>query len=174
MAANDNAVTSVDVTLSNFDVLSNDSDADQDVLMIESAEATVGEVVIVGGFLSYYPPAGFTGEATITYEISDGSLSDSATLSVNVIEASAGLHLQWDRPVAFADGSPLAAQDIAGYEILYRAVDQIAYQRHYVENAGSLTTYISDLGFGEFELSIAAVSVDGFYSAFSEPVRVNL
>lgn len=174
VAANDNAVTSMGVTLSGFDVLANDSDADQDPLVIQSAEASDGEVLITGGFLSYSPPDGFTGEATITYEISDGSLTDSATLIVNVVEPSSGLSLQWDRPATFEDGSPLASSNLAGYEILYRAVGQIAYQKHYVENGASLTADISDLGSGELELTIAAISVDGFYSAFSTPIRVNI
>jgi len=70
-----------------IDVLSNDSDEDQDnILSIESTtSASNGTVVNNGTALTYTPNQGFIGTDTFTYTISDGDGgSDTATVSVTV------------------------------------------------------------------------------------------
>ena len=69
-----------------LDVLSNDQDADGDILTVTTANATNGSVVINNdGTLSYTPSQGFTGSDSLTYTISDGNGGlDTATVSLTV------------------------------------------------------------------------------------------
>ena len=71
-------------------VLLNDGDVDGDPLTITDAQASVGIVTInPNGTLTYQPPAGFIGSATITYTISDGQ-GGTATAQVFVSVLPAG------------------------------------------------------------------------------------
>ena len=55
-----------------IDVLANDSDADGDVLFVTGASAENGSVTVNDdGTLTYTPDAGFSGDDTITYTVSD-------------------------------------------------------------------------------------------------------
>jgi Bacterial Ig domain/Ca-dependent carbohydrate-binding module xylan-binding/Right handed beta helix region len=83
VAHNDVATTHSPVTI---DVLANDSDPDNDVLSVIAATAHDGTVVINDDqTLTYNPNAGFTGQDTLTYTISDGHGGNaSATVAVTV------------------------------------------------------------------------------------------
>ncbi|MDK9744800.1 tandem-95 repeat protein, partial [Vibrio sp. B516a] len=67
-------------------VLPNDTDIDGDKLSIESASVpeTQGTVEIVDGKLVFTPAENFHGDAEITYTVSDGALTDQATVNVTV------------------------------------------------------------------------------------------
>jgi len=69
-----------------LDVLANDSDPDGDTLTITAVTgAANGSTVLAGGVLTYTPNAGFTGDDTFTYTVSDGNdHSDTATVTVTV------------------------------------------------------------------------------------------
>ena len=69
-------------------LLANDTDADGDTLTIQSVQnATNGTVSIDGsGNVVFTPDAGYTGEATFTYTVSDGNGgTDTATATINVL-----------------------------------------------------------------------------------------
>ncbi|MDW1749226.1 tandem-95 repeat protein, partial [Vibrio sp. Vb2133] len=85
VATNDNAVTDEDTPVT-IDVLPNDTDIDGDTLSIESASVpeTQGTVEIVDGKLVFTPAENFHGDAEITYTVTDGSLTDQATVNVTV------------------------------------------------------------------------------------------
>ncbi|WP_231100785.1 Ig-like domain-containing protein [Pseudoalteromonas luteoviolacea] len=55
-----------------IDVLANDSDADDDPLVITSASVDFGAVTVEDNTLTYTPPTTFVGIATIQYSITDG------------------------------------------------------------------------------------------------------
>jgi hypothetical protein len=68
-----------------IDVLSNDVDVDLDELNITSFSYTGGgQVTVLNQQLTYIPAAGFTGSDSIVYVVSDGTLTDEATLTVQV------------------------------------------------------------------------------------------
>ncbi|MEL7097742.1 MAG: Ig-like domain-containing protein [Pseudomonadota bacterium] len=70
-----------------INVLGNDVDPDGDTLTVTEATSDDGEVVINGdGTLTFTPNPGFTGDASITYTVSDGELTDTATVDVTVNE----------------------------------------------------------------------------------------
>ena len=84
-AVNDTATTDEDVPATNIDVLGNDTDPDGDPLSVTGATADNGSVTVNGdGTLNYTPNADFNGTDTITYTITDGSLTDTATVTVTV------------------------------------------------------------------------------------------
>ena len=67
-----------------IDVLSNDSDIDNDIIFLNSAYAEYGNVSIVENQLYYQPPANFNGNDSISYSISDGELIDWATVNIAI------------------------------------------------------------------------------------------
>ncbi|MDV5047596.1 tandem-95 repeat protein, partial [Vibrio diabolicus] len=85
VATNDNAVTDEDTPVT-IDVLPNDTDVDGDKLSIESASVPKdqGTVEVVSGKLVFTPAENFNGDAEITYTITDGVLTDQATVNVTV------------------------------------------------------------------------------------------
>ncbi|XOV78420.1 MAG: tandem-95 repeat protein [Aestuariibacter sp.] len=82
--------------ISFLSVLSNDHDADSDVLTITSATASLGTAVIVDDQIKFTPPSNFNGQITIAYTISDGTYTANATSNINVVNVN-------DVPVAVDD-----------------------------------------------------------------------
>lgn len=86
-----------------IDALTNDSDPDGDSLAITSVDpATNGTVTIENNQLRYVPDAGFVGEETLSYTVSDGqggSASASVLITVN--------------PVDTPNNAPVAVDDTA-------------------------------------------------------------
>ncbi|HDM8155352.1 TPA: tandem-95 repeat protein, partial [Vibrio harveyi] len=97
VAEDDSVLTDEDASVS-IDVLANDQDADSDSLSIESATvpAEQGTVEIIDGKLIFTPAEDFNGEATVTYVVTDGALTDEATVTVTVNPVN-------DAPVAVDD-----------------------------------------------------------------------
>ena len=88
VAQDDTATTSSDtaVTIPIADLLSNDSDADNDFIQITSL-STPGNGTVVNnndGTLTYTPNGGFSGDDTFVYTLSDGTDTDTATVTVTV------------------------------------------------------------------------------------------
>ncbi|HHG3371241.1 TPA: tandem-95 repeat protein, partial [Vibrio parahaemolyticus] len=85
VAKDDTTITDEDTPVT-IDVLPNDTDIDGDKLSIQSASVpeTQGKVEIVDGKLVFTPAENFHGDAEITYTITDGALTDQATVNVTV------------------------------------------------------------------------------------------
>jgi hypothetical protein len=91
-AVNDAPVASDDTfsvqqnsTTTTINVLTNDNDVDMDVLSIASFSYTGrGQVAILNQQLAYTPAQGFTGSESIIYVVSDDSLTDQASLNIQV------------------------------------------------------------------------------------------
>jgi len=83
----DDAVTIDEDTNVTIDVLANDTDIDpQDNLTITAIGlVTNGTAVLVGTQVLYTPDANFNGVGTFDYTITDGDVSDIATVSITVI-----------------------------------------------------------------------------------------
>ncbi|MDF4803560.1 tandem-95 repeat protein, partial [Vibrio parahaemolyticus] len=84
--AKDDIATTQEDTAVTIDVLSNDTDVDGDKLSIQSATIpeAQGKVEIVDGKLVFTPAENFNGHAEITYTVTDGALTDQATVKVTV------------------------------------------------------------------------------------------
>ncbi|WP_424978293.1 Ig-like domain-containing protein [Leisingera sp. S232] len=87
VAEDDNANTDENTAVT-VSVLDNDSDADGDALIVQSAFAENGDVAInSGGTITYTPANGFFGNDTIFYTVTDPSgLTASAQVAVRVDE----------------------------------------------------------------------------------------
>ncbi len=84
VAEDDSKVISENMPTS-IEVLSNDSDANGDVLTIESvSNPRNGVAAISGSSISYIPNLNFSGLDSFTYTVSDGTLSDTATVGLQV------------------------------------------------------------------------------------------
>ncbi|EKL9959727.1 tandem-95 repeat protein, partial [Vibrio parahaemolyticus] len=85
VAKDDTAITDEDTPVT-IDVLPNDTDVDGDKLSIQSATVpeAQGKVEIVDGKLVFTPAENFHGHAEITYTVTDGALTDQATVKVTV------------------------------------------------------------------------------------------
>ncbi|HCG8769457.1 TPA: tandem-95 repeat protein, partial [Vibrio parahaemolyticus] len=96
--AENDVITTEEDTAVTIDVLVNDSDVEGDALSIQSASvpSEQGSVDIVDGKLVFTPAENFNGEATITYIVTDGDLTDEAKVSVTVTPVN-------DSPVAVDD-----------------------------------------------------------------------
>ena len=90
-AVNDTAITAENTPLtSTVDLIANDYDVDGDTLEVVAGNFTTtngGTIVIAAdGSYTYTPVTGFTGSDTVDYTVTDGSLSDTGTLNISVIE----------------------------------------------------------------------------------------
>ena len=87
VAGDDVASTQLD-TATTLNVLANDVDVDGDLLSVTQATGDMGGAVVINpdGTLGYTPAAGFVGTETITYTVSDGALTDTATVTVTVTD----------------------------------------------------------------------------------------
>ena len=66
-------------------LLANDSDANGDALSLAGfTQPAHGTLTNAGGVLTYTPAAGYAGPDSFSYTVSDGSLSDTATVSIAV------------------------------------------------------------------------------------------
>ena len=93
-------------TSGTFDVLANDSDAnEEETLSVTSAAADNGSVAIEeDGRLTYTPNDGFFGEDTVKYTIEDEhKATDTADLIVTVIEAETEEEVEDDSNDSFAE-----------------------------------------------------------------------
>ncbi|HHJ3233572.1 TPA: tandem-95 repeat protein, partial [Vibrio parahaemolyticus] len=96
--AENDVITTEEDTAVTIDVLVNDSDVEGDVLSIQSTSvpSEQGSVDIVNGKLVFTPAENFNGDATITYIVTDGDLTDEAKVTVTVTPVN-------DSPVAVDD-----------------------------------------------------------------------
>ncbi|EOD6217852.1 Ig-like domain-containing protein, partial [Vibrio parahaemolyticus] len=84
--AKDDIATTQEDTAVTIDVLPNDTDVDGDKLSIESVSVPKeqGTVEVVDGKLVFTPAENFNGDAEITYTVTDGALTDQATVKVTM------------------------------------------------------------------------------------------
>ncbi len=111
VAADDAAPTAPGAAVT-VPVLGNDTDPDGDPLTVTSATdpAHGSAVVNADGTLTYTPDAGWAGPDTVTYTVTDGRLTDTATLTVTTANAA---------PVAGADTASTPTNTaLTGFDVL--------------------------------------------------------
>lgn len=87
VAVDDVATTDEDVAVI-VDVLANDTDADNDELSVASLNQPAnGSATLNGdGTVTYSPAAGYSGTESFTYDVTDGTATDSGTVTITVNE----------------------------------------------------------------------------------------
>lgn len=116
-AAADTGTTDEDTTAI-IDVLANDTDVDGDVLTISSAAVSTGggNVVVNAGKLEYTPAANVNGDGTLSYVVSDGALTDTATVTMTINPVN-------DAPVAVADSATATEDTTVVVDVLANDID---------------------------------------------------
>jgi hypothetical protein len=77
------AATTLNDSVITVDVLANDSDPDGDALTISAVgKPDIGDVVITNNTLVYTPSAQAMGDVSFSYEVTDGELSASSTVTI--------------------------------------------------------------------------------------------
>lgn len=151
-----------------LDVLWNDSDPDGDPLTITAVTGpSNGSTMLAGDVITYTPNAGFTGDDSFTYTISDGNdHSDTATVTVTVEAPSAD-------PVAADDTAttPMDAAitiDVLANDTPSDAANALAVTSATTPSSGSVVvnaddtiTYTPDAGFSGTDTFDYTVSEDG-------------
>ncbi|MGW6131064.1 beta strand repeat-containing protein [Cellulomonas sp. NPDC055163] len=103
--------------------VANDTDPDGDTLVlvpgsvsapVDAGGTTRGSVTVAGDVLTYTPPAGFSGEVTFTYEVTDGTAPRSATVTVTVSPAA---------PVASPDSGVVRGDGAVRIDVLGNDTD---------------------------------------------------
>ncbi|MBM5175507.1 tandem-95 repeat protein, partial [Vibrio parahaemolyticus] len=116
--AENDVITTEEDTAVTINVLVNDSDVEGDVLSIQSASvpSEQGSVDIVDGKLVFTPAENFNGEATITYIVTDGDLTDEAKVTVTVTPVN-------DSPVAVDDTTSIQEDTVVTIDVLTNDTD---------------------------------------------------
>ncbi|WP_420646118.1 tandem-95 repeat protein [Vibrio parahaemolyticus] len=116
--AENDAITTEEDTAVTIDVLVNDSDVEGDALSIQSASVPKeqGTVEVVDGKLVFTPAENFNGEATISYIVTDGDLTDEAKVSVTVTPVN-------DSPVAVDDTTSIQEDTAVTIDVLTNDTD---------------------------------------------------
>ncbi|EKA4514875.1 tandem-95 repeat protein, partial [Vibrio parahaemolyticus] len=116
--AENDVITTEEDTAVTIDVLVNDSDVEGDALSIQSASvpSEQGSVDIVDGKLVFTPAENFNGEATITYIVTDGDLTDEAKVTVTVTPVN-------DSPVAVDDTTSIQEDTAVTIDVLPNDTD---------------------------------------------------
>ncbi|MGM6474072.1 tandem-95 repeat protein, partial [Vibrio parahaemolyticus] len=118
--AENDVITTEEDTAVTIDVLVNDSDVEGDVLSIQSASvpSEQGSVDIVNGKLVFTPAENFNGDATITYIVTDGDLTDEAKVTVTVTVTPVN-----DSPVAVDDTTSIQEDTAVTIDVLTNDTD---------------------------------------------------
>ena len=95
-----------DALATTIDVLSNDTDVENDTLSITAASATSGAVSFSGSDVIYIPASNFNGTATVNYTVSDGTDSAAGELTITVTSVN-------DAPIASADAVTILEDALA-------------------------------------------------------------
>ncbi|NNM14438.1 MAG: tandem-95 repeat protein, partial [Gammaproteobacteria bacterium] len=120
VANNDRVVGQRDAII-DIAVLENDSDENGDALTItEVGSASSGSVSIVNNAIRYIPNAGFIGDDTFTYTVSDGSLIASASVTIVVNDASAAGN---QTPITQADNFSVLFETTTNLDVLLNDSD---------------------------------------------------
>ncbi|HHG3518025.1 TPA: tandem-95 repeat protein [Vibrio parahaemolyticus] len=116
--AENDVITTEEDTAVTIDVLVNDSDVEGDALSIQSASVPKeqGKVEVVDGKLVFTPAENFNGEATISYIVTDGDLTDEAKVSVTVTPVN-------DSPVAVDDTTSIQEDTAVTIDVLTNDTD---------------------------------------------------
>ncbi len=105
------------ISISGAALLGNDADADADSLSLTAvSNPTNGTVALSAGQITFTPAANFNGAARFDYTLSDGTTSDTGSVTVNVSPVN-------DAPVALDDSATTAEDVSVGIAVLLNDTD---------------------------------------------------
>lgn len=116
-AQDDNATTDEDNSVT-VNVLANDSDIDDEILLVSITSISEGGAVVNPDHsITYFPPTDFAGNALVTYIVTDGQgLTASAKLNITVSAVN-------DAPIARDDNIAIEEDSVTNIDILANDTD---------------------------------------------------
>ncbi|MDB9956397.1 tandem-95 repeat protein, partial [Flavobacteriaceae bacterium] len=115
IAVDDTLTVIEDADLTNKNVIENDTDVDQDTLTLTEVSYTGEGIVAVnsdGVSVDYTPAADFDGTETITYTVSDGTLSTTGILTVTVTAVNDNIPVTEDDTLTVDEDSDLTNKNV--------------------------------------------------------------
>lgn len=100
--------------------------------------------------------------------------SASATLSIVAVARTGSALISWQAPTSRADGSPLTADQIAGYELFHSADSANGLTRLTSLGNSELSIVVEDLAAGTHYFALATKDVSGLQSAMSSTITVTI
>ncbi|WP_338016066.1 Ig-like domain-containing protein [Meridianimarinicoccus roseus] len=152
-AVDDTATTDEDVSTT-IAALGNDTDPENDTLTVSAFDATSaagGTITESGGLFTYTPGAEFSGTDTFSYTVTDGDLTDTATVTVTVNAVN-------DVPVAADDSGTVNEDGSVTIDVLANDTDadgntDIDPASVLIDDGGSGTTSLSVPGEGTWTVN---------------------
>ena len=158
VAVNDELTILEDAAVSSTNVVLNDTDEDNDNLsIINLSPDRNGTVTINTDTISidYIPEENFNGTETITYTLSDGELTSTATLTISVT-AQNDAPIAQDGTITLAQGNTeivsLNASDIDSSELTFNIQDQPVNGSVTID--GNIATFIANESYTGSDLSL--------------------
>jgi hypothetical protein len=115
VAVDDELTVIEDADLTSKNVIENDTDVDQDTLTLTEVSYTGEGTAAVntdGVSVDYTPAAEFNGTETITYTVSDGTLSATGTLTVTVTATNDNIPVTEDDTLTVDEDSDLTSKNV--------------------------------------------------------------
>jgi hypothetical protein len=101
-------------------------------------------------------------------------VSNSASLSITVVQVASSIELTWDIPQAREDGSDLALGEINGYIIAYGTNENNMSTQLTVEGASATNAILGNLTTGTYFFTIATIDSDGVQGAYSSVIQQSI
>tara|TARA_B110000967_G_C18897995_1_gene572222 strand:+ start:721 stop:5196 length:4476 start_codon:yes stop_codon:yes gene_type:complete len=181
VAVNDELTILEDAAVSSTNVVLNDTDEDNDNLSIINLSFDGNGTVTVNTdniSIDYIPEENFNGTETITYTLSDGELTSTATLTISVT-AQNDAPIAQDGTITLAQGNTeivsLNASDIDSSQLTFNIQDQPVNGSVTID--GNIATFIANESYtgsdsftftatdGDLESNLATITVDVTLSA---------
>ncbi len=77
--------------------------------------------------------------------------------------------LFWSAPKTRENGRLIPVDEIGGFEIKFRSIEDTGYTTITIEGANISNYALGKLSAGTYEVMVATFDINGFYSEFSEP-----
>jgi hypothetical protein len=164
VALDDNASTTRGGAAVDIDALANDTDSDGDTLTLQSvATPAHGTATISSGKIHYTPPSNFSGTVMFEYTVSDGTVTDTATVTVTIDKSwgneamiESGTEDAYDSQIAFdGDGNAIAVWE------QYDGAHWSIYANRYTPGGGWGTATVIESGTGSAGSPKIAIDADG-------------
>ena len=150
--------------------------ADAGLTVTASVSPSEGTVSVLGTVITFTPAANFNGAASISYTVSDGALSDTATIAVTVAAANdvpvaTGASFSATEDVAY-NGAVPAATDAEGSALTYALVPSSAVGGSVVVNTNGTFTFTPTPNFNG-AASFQYVANDGLLDSAAQTITLN-
>lgn len=110
----------------------------------------------------------------VVKNLGSSATSSTATLSIAAVVKTGSAMISWQAPTQRADGTPLTADQIAGYELFHSASSATSMNKLTSLANNELSIVVDDLAVGTHYFALATKDVNGLQSALSGTITVTI